>query len=177
MKLQYFTQWRELHRWLMWKKILPKRCLVVQTGQTLSTMLKTKKNLVKPVYTYFQTNGCKNFRFNWSLKVVKIYSAFLLISNYEEADTRLIFQAGMTNEATVLFEPEILHVKSLVRTYWNLVYHLVGPWIVLMKMQNWEATEGRASIVKGEKSWSIDGGWACKNPVGVCLCDSPIETV
>ena len=49
--------------------------------------------------------------------MVKIYSAFLLISNYEEADTRLIFQAGMTNEATVLSEPEILHVKSLVRTY------------------------------------------------------------
>ena len=47
-----------------------------------------------------------------------------------------------------------------------------------MKTQNSEATEGRASIVKGEKSrQSVDGGWTCKNPVGVCLCDSPIETV
>ena len=46
-------------------------------------------------------------------------------------------------------------------------------WRVLMK-KNWEATERRGSIVKFGKC-CLTG--ACENPVGVSICDGPMEIV
>ena len=42
--------------------------------------------------------------------------------------------------------------------------------------KKWVGNNGKVSIVKYEET-PFEGGWACENPVGLSLCDCPMETV
>ena len=48
---------------------------------------------------------------------------------------------------------------------------------LLKSRKNGKVTEGRGSMVKCGETLLRDGGGACKNPVGLSMCDGPMETI
>ena len=65
-------------------------------------------------------------------------------------------------------------MRGLFRTYWNLSYLLEELWKVLME-KKWGGSRRKRFC---SKMWenSVWGG-PCENPVGLPMCDGPMETV
>ena len=141
MKFLTINASRLVHERQVGRKISHERCWVVWTGHIYSAILKIKKGLIKLVFSYFQTDECRN-----------LFEIPLIISNQKQPYIGVLTKRCSENMQQIYWRAPIPKCDfNKVAKHWcspvNLLHIFRTPFR--------KNTYGGLLLNSGENTWSI----------------------